>query len=249
MADRSGTAPRAGGVMKKRVPIDVLLTWVYRDELPKQTVGELTGWEKLIYLGTTVDETDRGDGGLPIALGPPHPDALMLAHAVKCLEPMTLRWPHARSILAPDIGACIRDDDPSLHRLVEEPAYLLRHHAIMITQPEWHLGAPRLIRTTGPNGKPVVDGITAGGRYAEGANCPLLIEPSGAAVVKARFEYLVWWMALTKLVSESWNYRDHILERPRAAQAPWITGPERSSRILPTIIPSKAKLFTASPEP
>jgi hypothetical protein len=47
---------------KKPVPIDDLLTWAYRDELPKQEVGGLTGWEQAALLGVMVDQKeDRTD--------------------------------------------------------------------------------------------------------------------------------------------------------------------------------------------
>jgi hypothetical protein len=43
---------------KKPVPIDDLLTWAYRDELPKQEVGGLTGWEQAALLGVMVDQKE-----------------------------------------------------------------------------------------------------------------------------------------------------------------------------------------------
>jgi hypothetical protein len=190
-----------------------------------------------------VDESNRDhEAMLPAALGAPHPDALALDYAVRRLDPVTIQWPMARAVLAPDVGACVRDRDPAVHRMQVEPGYLIRHHAIMGTRPTWHLGAVRLVRTIGKNGKPLVEGITAGRRYADGAHCPLQLEPSAAAIVSARFEYLAWWSALVTLARESWILKDHAPQHPRATQAPWLTGPQRTPRILPTVTPRKISL-------
>lgn len=79
---------------RKPISIEKLLQWAYRDELPKQAVGGLTGWERLIYLGTEVDETTRGgfEVRLPVALGPPHPDALKVDYFVRSIENVRCDW-------------------------------------------------------------------------------------------------------------------------------------------------------------
>jgi hypothetical protein len=219
---------------KRRLDVEKLLQWAYRDELPKQTTGDLTGWERLILLGTNVDVSDR-EAALPIALGPPHPDALLIDHAVRQLPPVKLNWARMAKALMGHLLPYAPQTDPCIQRLATSPAALVVSHAIMGSRPPWDLGPCVLRRILGKNGKPVVDGITAGRRYGAGASCPLQLEPEGAEIISARFEYAAWHTALVSLANESWNMREHVALPPRAAPAPWITGPEPTSRILRTI--------------
>jgi hypothetical protein len=239
--------------VKKQVDIEALLTWAYRDELPKQSVGGLTGWERTILLGTRVDESNRDhDVELPVALGPPHPDALTLDHAVRSLEDMVLTLPIARVLigdLAPYLtrevvhqvvgrraGYVVQERtekvDAVKHRSVS-PTALVTLHAKLGNRPHWDLGPVRVSRVTGSNGKPVVNGITRGRRYANGAHCPLRLDPSPDHIIRARFDYAAWHGALTALAT--CRMTEHQALPPRAAVEPWITGETPTSRILKPI--------------
>jgi hypothetical protein len=82
------------------IDVEKLLQWVYRSELPKQEVGGLTGWERLILLGTNVDVGRRdSDDCFPVALGPPDPLALQIDYVVRSLPAITINWPATRSAL------------------------------------------------------------------------------------------------------------------------------------------------------
>ncbi len=228
---------------KRRLDVEKLLQWVYRDELPKQTTGGLTGWERLILLGTNVDVSHH-DTALPIALGPPHPDALLIDHAVRQLPNVKLNWAQTAKALMGHLLPYTPKPDPRIQHMATSPAALVVSHAIMGTRPHWDLGPVRLRRILGKNGKPVIDGITAGRRYGRGASCPLQLEPEGCEIISARFEYAAWHTALVTLANESWNLSEHVAVLPHAAAEPWITGPEPTSRILKSILPPHQRLTT-----
>jgi hypothetical protein len=219
-------------MVKRKIDVEKFLQWSYRDELPKQSVGGLTGWERLVLLGTQVDESER-DYSLPVALGPPHPDALQLDYAVRHLpHSVGVDWARSRDHLMGDLACWIDARDPRTAHMSTSAMALVMAHARMGTRPHWDLGAVRLLRVHGKNGKPVVEGITPGRRYSDGAHCPLRLDPEAHDIACARFEYWVWREALAQLVRESWNYTEHILQMPSAAAAPWLNDDERRSRVL-----------------
>lgn len=235
-----------------KTPIDIekLLQWAYCDQLPKQALSvESAPWAGVDDYGAR--------GGIAIQesvvpqryanIGTPHPDALALDYMVRCLEPVQICWPSAIDVLIPDVRACLPSDDPSIaimRGFREYPAGLLKLYAELKSRPPWDVGQITLQQIKGRNGKPVVCGVTAGRRYAIGAYSPLRLDPAVAEILGARFQYLVWRQALVKLASESWTLRDFSPIMPRAAQAPWFTGPERSPRILETIEPRHRSLTT-----
>lgn len=215
--------------------IEALLSWAYRDELPKRAIGGLTGWEKLVLLGTTVDDERRPDEvGFPVNMGPPHPDALLIDHAVRTLEPVTMLWEIAREGIMGDLSPYAPADDPTLRRMQFSPMALVMMHAKMGTRPAWDLGPTSVKRIQGGNGKPKVHGITAGHRYETGAHCPLQLDPPAREIACARAEYAVWHAALMTVTAEleSWNLKDFAPQYPKAAPAPWIEDTERKPRIF-----------------
>lgn len=231
---------------KELVDIEKLLTWAYRDELPKQAVGGLTGWESSILLGTVVDDDSRPDyeARLPVSLGPPHPDALTLDYAVRSLPSVRVNWMRDRDRLLGPLAAYVGDRDPIARGMETSPGPLLQHHAIMRTRPSWDLGAPRLTRIIGPNGKPRVTGVTPKGRYVPGAGCPLRLDPPAPDIARARWEYRVWYDALVMMASGGWIGQDFAPQQPCAPAAPWIASEERNPRILWATSPANNRLTT-----
>ena len=243
---------------KKPVPIDLLLQWAYCDELPKQSIDGLTGWERLTYLGTNVDRGDSGyDVKLPANLGPPHPDALTLDYFVRKLEPVVVNWKRQRKYLMGDLHHYLTEDDPivvsmstsPLATLVSDrkavidrgpqivgsrelsPGHLVMMHARMGTRPIWDMGPTRLRAVRGRNGKPMIEGISAGRRYKPGAYCPMQLDPPAQEIACARFEYSIWHQALVTIANESWKLEDHAVQQPTAAAAPWLTGDPIAPRV------------------
>lgn len=252
-------------VSKQAVDIENLLVWVYRDEIDKQAVGGLAGWERLIYLGTNVDESERTSWKLPVALGPPHPDALRIDYAVRQLEDVAVDWAFVRRHLMPDLyrwleladqvefthraellsdrTARVVKDRMTTSAMRTSPTALVMMHARSRSRPIWDLGPVTVNRIVGKNGKPVVDGLTPGRRYAHGASCPLQLDPPAPEIAAARFEYLAWRTALVQIADQlaSWNLADHVVLRPAAAEMPWVADTEKRSRVLDSLAPVDRK--------
>ena len=165
-------------------------------------------------------------------MGPPHPDALLIAYQVRSLEPVTMLWVDAAPDIMGELLPYAPADDPILHRMEFSPSALVMMHARMGTRPQWDLGPVKLSRVIGKNGKPIVQGITAGRRYAEGAYCPVRLDPPGHEIACARAEFVVWRAALVDLANEIWNLESFAPQQPTAAALPWTNNTERKPRIL-----------------
>lgn len=252
---------------RRPVPIDELLQWAYRDELPKRAlaVGGSDQWDSI---------SDYGErGGVDVSwttrpqryahIGTPHPDALALEWLVRNLEDFSAPWAWVRAELVPDVHQFLRAEDTEKRAKLREnefgadrharivkvavtamqasPAALVAAHARTGSRPIWDIGKVKVERLIGANGKPVVNGITAGNRYGLGAHCPVSLYPPAEEIAAARFDYAVWRDALAKLASESWSLKDFEPLPPTAAARPWICDdePKRTKpRVLETIAPS-----------
>lgn len=213
--------------MKRTIDVEKLLQWAYRDELPKQGASSTTGYDHGPFgLGTRIDECR-----LPAILGDPHPDSRVIERAVNGLARMALDWRSSRAWIMGEDAALLSDADPVLRVLDPWPAPLVMQHARMGTRPDWAACRFRPRRIQGPNGRPVVEGALANGRYAPGAACPLEYEPSPRAVAEQRIDYAAWHGALICLV-EVLELSSWVPIRPAAPAAPWLTGPQPEPNIL-----------------
>lgn len=224
------------------MPMEALVVWAY-GEVCKQpdNTGNLDSVEQLAFLGTRVDESER-ETKLPIGAGEPHIDAPMVELKIRKLTPLRLDWKQWRDILAPDVGACVQENDPRLRRICVDRYTLVRTHGIqgpnMKPHPHWDMRKPEAKRIIAGNGKTIVEGRTiSAGQYSEGSYCPLSYDPSPMNIIEARFDYFAWWTALVELSQERWNLVDHEPLPPLSPPAPWITGAPKKPRILPTITP------------
>lgn len=166
---------------KKRVEIEALLRWAYRDELPKsQTPGRWTapargGWDAMAKFGdylTMIDETALNRWGVvPTgdASGEPHPDALRVAGAVSALDALEVALPACWNPFADlgDFGALGEAAaDEALRRLTEvaadgtrrlrsAPSLLVLRQAVLGGCPEWAAEKPQARPLRGPEGRPL----------------------------------------------------------------------------------------------
>lgn len=198
-------------------------------------------------------------------IGKPHEDARDLACLVDGLDDVTIQWPAAKPILLPDLAPFLSSRDEFLARkLRENSGSLVRAHARMGTRPMWDVfwqfgpvmlkNNHALVQYVNRHGK-LVD-CTSGQRdYLRGGRCPLTVStgsrpgeyqrrgiehvmPPLIEIISARFSYFVWHAALGEIVRQtngSWKLTDHTPTGPSAAQAPWLTGAERKSRVLPAL--------------
>lgn len=242
---------------KTRLDIEDLLKWCYVEEMPKKGVDSgAGGMSQLLTYGTAIDVTSSGMS-MPAAAGDPHPDALLLDYHVRSLEPVRFNVNFARFLLgelAPFLSRAVMRTvaigtikkgkrEYSGYVAAEEmewveewrdqaakPAALVAIHAKLGNRPNWDVGPARVVRVNGPNNKPIVHGITAGGRYKDGACCPLQLAPSAVTIVRARLEYVTWWCALKEL-AETCKLSRYLPLSPRAAPLPWVTGEKPAAPI------------------
>lgn len=245
---------------KKRLDIEQILRWAYVHELPKRLPddGTRSFGDDLFMLGgggggggyvSTIPDA--------VMYGAPHHDALMLDYAVRGLEPARLTLPMAKQLLG-DLavwltrevfravettiikrkkrevaGIVVREEilhETGFDARELSPAKLVPIHARLGNRPNWVTGAPRIARVLGSNNKPIVRGITKGRRYAEGAHSPLQLVPSIDIILRARFEYAVWWMALCEL-AERCRMTEHFALPPSAPPFPWLSAAENSAEV------------------
>src|SRR5271166_563920 len=222
--------------MRTPINIEKLLHWTYRDELPKREIGGLTGWETLIYLGTKIDHSRQDwQPGFPVIMGPPHPDALLVDHAVRSLGDTVVEWEHACERIMGPLLPYAPAENKVLRRMEFNGSALVTMHARLGNRPHWQMGELKLLRVLGKNGKPVVNGMTAGRRYAEGSHCPLRLEPKGEDIAQARCEYVAWHGSLVRLcgmLNDTWRLSEWKAELPTASPLPWIHDDEPKRRII-----------------
>ncbi|MBB4042028.1 hypothetical protein GGR34_003713 [Microvirga flocculans] len=167
---------------KKKIAIEELLRWAYRDELPKERAGAGRflpagfggAWGGVERYGETlavVDDGRENRWGLAVdftAASDPHPDAIRVGEAVKALDGFPLNLPDDWNPIAdwPDLGA---EGEAAVRRAVERETYidgngdrrfktaisrLVMRHALMNDAPVWEGEKPEIKIVTGANGKP-----------------------------------------------------------------------------------------------
>lgn len=217
--------------MKKSVPVDQLLQWAYRDELPKRVPDPTDGRGLSIYsYGTAIDCSY--EPGFPPAVGEAHPDAAIIDAAVAGLtartmgQPLTIEWPANRDYLAPDCGGVLNDFEIALAALDFDLGLELACHAKMGTCPAWEHEPFRSVRRkSGANGAPMMIGAMLRGRvYEIGSHCPVDVVPDPREVVADRARYAAWYEGLIMLRSDLTNQlADYVPAPPTAAARPWVT--------------------------
>lgn len=148
--------------MKNRVDIEKLLTWAYREELPKAApeaggygIGFRGGWDAVTAFGELAADVDVNRYGVVSDRGAteaPHPDALIIAEAVAGLEGLVIDMPDG---WCPDARLGLGADGPALFAWAMEAAMtrvdgkwrprrtarqLVEFHAIMGSRPDWRGG-------------------------------------------------------------------------------------------------------------
>lgn len=181
------------GEIKQKIDIERLLSWAYREELPKKELAvtaDSTSWDSVDrYLGRGGVEIDRDPWELHLqsqryaGIGKPHADARDLACLVDGLDDVTIQWPAAKNILLGPLAPYLTPDSEFLIRkLRAQSSGLVRAHARMGTRPMWDIywklgpvvlkNQHTLVQYVDRHGK-VVD-CTSGQRdYIRGGRCPL----------------------------------------------------------------------------
>lgn len=229
--------------MKKKLDIERLLHWAYRDELPKQSaVGSSSSWADIARygaLGAVIDDQIGPAMRLPEILGEPHPDAIEIARHVRALVDVDVEWSSSREGLMGDLLA-LAPENAVIRPLRTEALIVM--HAKMGTRPDWFSGPPTCSRITGRNGKPIVQllsgerieqGRTKGRHYGPGARCPLKWEPTPESIALDRAEYAAWHRGLCVLAAALRDALiEHVPHAPAAPEQPWNTGPQAAAHVI-----------------
>lgn len=91
--------------------IEAMLTWTYRDQLPKRGAvaasPAFAALERMAALGTAIDDDSAEPPGFPPGSGEPDPDAVLLDRAVRALEPTRLDWWRDGETVLPGLSALV----------------------------------------------------------------------------------------------------------------------------------------------
>lgn len=168
--------------MKKRITIENLLRWTYRDELPKEQAsggflrpagfgGAWGGIERYGEILTIVDESKENRFGLVpdlSAANDPHPDAVRVGEAVRALDGCALCLPADWNPLA-DWSSLAEEGQRAVQRAIDQETLvgrdgerrfktslsrLVMRHALLGDTPVWEGEEPQLKYVCGGNGKP-----------------------------------------------------------------------------------------------
>lgn len=223
--------------------IEQLLAWVYREELPKR--GSDTTWANMFSsetwrLGTRVDQSSSGEFA-PVGAGTPHPDALLIDHAIRSMPHVTLVWEHVVDEIMGPFAEVLRHD-PALRRIEFSPPGLLIVHAQINHRPAWDVGQIRVkhfgqqpqVWWVDEHGERTMPGSKRAGYYSPGAVCPIEYDPKLTTVAEARAEYYVWRRCLDSAVDllSTLNLVETKAAPPAAPLCPWFTGEEAKPNVL-----------------
>jgi hypothetical protein len=153
--------------------IEDLLRWAYRQELPKAervTAGFQPAGFSASSWSDGMAAVDNSFGVVIDwqAMGPPHPDALAIGHAVAALDAYPVSMPddwnpvtdlglsedETRAALATGLRDVFVTDAQGETRPRRSLSVLLRHHAVMGGCPDWEADVPERRVASGPNGRP-----------------------------------------------------------------------------------------------
>jgi hypothetical protein len=213
---------------KNKLDIERLVSWALREELPKRDCAghdyrptPLASW---LDMGTKIDSRPEEPGFATDE--PPHDDALHVLAAIRQLPDETIDLARARALMG-EFGPWLarpRSEREIRLLLSFQTSALVMLHAQLGSRPPWDVGAIRPARIIGGNNRPVVVGITPGGRYGDGAYCPLQLNIDPRLIANARGEYAAWraGLVLVRERLERWGKLvDHEPTGPAAVADPW----------------------------
>lgn len=251
---RAAPGRHAGGVRQSRVhtpPIgtklkaptkrlmeaEQLLTWAFREELPKRREGDdgmprayrsISPMFAMAALGGRVENFSR-EPGFPLAMGDPHPDALLVEAAVLGLVRFVDHRFDGPLGLLTDLPRDL-DEHAAMAGAMSQIVDLVRIKARLGSRPTIQ-ASPIPAAIIGRNGKPQVMIATARGeepcgakdkdRYPTGAYCPLHWDNPKTILIE-RAQYAAWWAGIDLVAHElSGKLATIGVLPPSAAQRPW----------------------------
>lgn len=228
----------------KKVDIEKLLQWALREELPKGRPVSLPSCDlisdgKRLALGTRVQSSPDGLGLVP---GVPHPDAAVIAGAIRGLpSQVSLSCDECAALVAPYHAISGFGEIALLSLRTYDMQTLLIRSAVIGQRLAWEMPPPRprpVKHATG--GWPRV--FAAIGEFDElvevfahrkrgysfnGAPRSQIVwqEPSLSALLVVRASYAIWYRGLIALMDLiGHRLSEHVPTGPMAAAEPWRTG-------------------------
>ncbi|WP_022722961.1 hypothetical protein [Rhodopseudomonas sp. B29] len=249
---------------KKSIDIEKLVQWAMREELPKGRAVSASPWDLLMQhcaLGVRVDTSFQPGEGLGFVGGDPHPDALIVAAAVRALDTEARFASYADAeVLFGEFLPIAGDAVAAITVATFDPRGVVISSAVMGSRPKWkfELPAPRQRFYEMPNARgevrrhPIVLGTDAAGdvvmlkknrgrawqregdySLAMSPRSPIeWHDPVPLKVADARAEYVAWHRAMITLAHNLHGALADYQPTPPAAPAlPWLTG-EPASRVI-----------------
>lgn len=230
-----GTKPKAPG--KRLMDIEQLLTWAFREELPKRRDGDdgmpreyrsISPMFAMAALGGRVENFSR-EPGFPLAMGDPHPDALIVEEAVKGLARFAEHRFEGSLGLLTNLSQNL-DEHAAMTGAMGQIVELVRIKARLGGRPSF-AACPLPAAVVDGRGRPLVmikrgdkeEPCSAEGkdRYPRGAYCQLHWDNPTSILIE-RAQYAAWWAGIDLLAHELAGKLETIgVLPPSAAQRPW----------------------------
>lgn len=257
---------------KRTLDIEAALQWAFREEAPKMredaghrgpVVPAVHPMWRAGAFGSRIDNWNSVDPGFPLAMGEPHPDAVLIINAVRgCdLEKLDL-WgfliPYGigesfdqvgimekarRETVAVLTTCATRRCRPDVGDQIEVEAVRSITGQITVWVRETREyedaeGQPIHVPHDLPT-KPLRKGV-----YPAGAFSKIRYSPSAATVALDRAKYAAWWAALEHITEllRVVGLATINITGPAAPQTPWIDAPPEVA--LASVLPNERPTFT-----
>src|ERR1043166_1772582 len=209
--------------LRKRVDIEELVCWAFRDELSKKVTSSAEGvWDAIRdYAQRGGIDVGHGAAQRYPHFGLPHPDALALERAIARLPNLSIEHDMDRAALFGDLAPVIEARDWLQVRTIKT-AVLVTANGVLARRPAWGTGEtprPVGIKATRGTGFAVVGECKGHNRYSAGSYCPLRYEPAPISIVRERADYAAWHWGLQRLAG-TLELSPHVGRAPAAPPPP-----------------------------
>jgi hypothetical protein len=260
--------------MKKTIDIEKLLHWAMREELPKGQAISASSWDivsQYAALGVRVDVSRGGGDGLGFLAGDPHPDAIIVADAVRALgEDAHFEDRVEVLMLFGDLAAIAGGAVDAIMSATFNPKAIVISKATQGSRPRWEFEMPVACQMffEARNSRdelrtyPIVHGTDAGGdvvmmkknrgrAFKRDGEYDLALtprsplewcDPSPLTIADARAEYIAWYLALVTLANRlRGKLADHEPAHPSAPMMPWLATGAAPRVIMRDLYPTTAE--------
>jgi hypothetical protein len=248
--------------VKKIIDIEKLLHWAMREELPKGQAVTASAWDIVSQYAALGVRVDVSYGGLGFVPGDPHPDAIIVADAIRDLD-TEARFGHRVEVLPlfGDLAAIAGDAVDAVMSATFNPRAIVISKATQGTRPKWQFDEPEprqvFVEARNARGEvrpmAVVHGVDADGdliamkknrgrafkrdgeyNLAMSPRSPIeWCDPAPLSIADARAEYVAWHTALATLADDlAHKLEDHLPTGPTVPMLPWLAPETLATRMI-----------------